>query len=504
MRTVEFILVGLGLLISYQSSAQSTWFTGHNIPHLANNSVGGTAQVVDESKQRVLCMWNANWTGNSSSRFAYYNTNTGNLVKHFDLVKGSYLYESAERFIQFNDNSFLIGGGGANPNSNGNYTNHTLIADSNGTIHFFRHLTEHLRYETKTSDSSFIALEGGTTFYLTHFNTKGDTLWQIPYSQLLGISALDSTYSYNLLQMECIAGECLAWLKHKSIEQQLIFHFNPSTGIVSKRDTLNIVGFVKGNRLNEKGWDGYVFIYSDSSKSQKISFLNASFNSQWEIRQSANLGIDLKYAFINNDSDLVFSVWYSSKFRTYSTHTYSRIYAVDFTGNESFAAQYFDTIREYRCSPKHQFEDGGYLLNIQSYHHIAESFGSLIARSKIDGTVIDTAKERGWNGSGPFKDVPLFDPFADNTDTTNIGMKAFKNSYSLRIYPNPASSLLSVELTHLQIVDYQIQNLNGQTLLKGHFERSTQISTSNLPNGIYFLHLKGEGIIETRKIVVQR
>jgi hypothetical protein len=378
-----------------------------------------------------------------------------------------------------------------------------MSTDSNGTLLFFRHLTEHLRYETKISDSSFIALEGVATFYLTHFNTKGDTLWQLPYSQLLGISVLDSTYSFELLQMECIAGECLAWLKHKSIEQQLIFHFNPSTGIVSKRDTLNIVGFVKGNRLNEKGWDGYVFIYSDSSKSQKISFLNASFNSQWEIRQSANLGIDLKYAFINNDSDLVFSVWYSSKFRTYSTHTYSRIYAVDFTGNESFAAQYFDTIREYRCSPKHQFEDGGYLLNIQSYHHIAESFGSLIARSKIDGTVIDTAKERGWNGSGPFKDVSLFDPFADNTDTTNIGMKAFKNSYSLRIYPNPTSSTLYLELNSNQTVNYTLQNLNGQTMLEGRFERSTQINTANLPNGIYFLHLQGEGIFETRKIVVQ-
>ncbi|MCB0738643.1 MAG: T9SS type A sorting domain-containing protein [Bacteroidetes bacterium] len=478
----------------------TTWFRDSGLPH---EKVSGSAFM--GANNNIFGYFYAKfWMGNPSQRLAEYDR-AGNLLQFGSMPVGYWDF-STYKWLYLRDGSFLSRGAGTSPRSqNAHWGGFVVLHDSAKNLIMERTLSEcNITDFYEASDTSFLALETANITLLTHFNTKGDTLWQIPYSQLLGISALDSTYSYNLLQMECIAGECLAWLKHKSIEQQLIFHFNPSTGIVSKRDTLNIVGFVKGNRLNEKGWDGYVFIYSDSSKSQKISFLNASFNSQWEIRQSANLGIDLKYAFINNDSDLVFSVWYSSKFRTYSTHTYSRIYAVDFTGNESFAAQYFDTIREYRCSPKHQFEDGGYLLNIQSYHHIAESFGSLIARSKIDGTVIDTAKERGWNGSGPFKDVPLFDPFADNTDTTNIGMKAFKNSYSLRIYPNPTSSTLYLELNSNQTVNYTLQNLNGQSLIEGRFVGSTQINTANLPNGIYFLHLHGDGVLVIRKVVVQR
>ncbi|MCB0482090.1 MAG: T9SS type A sorting domain-containing protein [Flavobacteriales bacterium] len=73
-----------------------------------------------------------------------------------------------------------------------------------------------------------------------------------------------------------------------------------------------------------------------------------------------------------------------------------------------------------------------------------------------------------------------------------------------KIYPNPTSSTLTLELNTNQTVNYTLQNLNGQILQQGSFERSTQISTSNLANSIYFLQIKGNGILETRKIVVQR
>jgi hypothetical protein len=93
--------------------------------------------------------------------------------------------------------------------------------------------------------------------------------------------------------------------------------------------------------------------------------------------------------------------------------------------------------------------------------------------------------------------------YAGDTTKTNE-LSQVMSANNLRIYPNPTSSILTLELNTNQTVNYTLQNLNGQNMLAGSFDRSTQINTANLPNGIYFLHLQGEGILETRKIVVQR
>ncbi|MGB0391959.1 MAG: T9SS type A sorting domain-containing protein [Salibacteraceae bacterium] len=501
MKGLVLLIIGIA---TYQFSvAQSTWFTGHNMPQFQNFRVGGAAREVDEPKNRVLCMWNTGFTGNSSSRFAYYNASSGALLKHFDLVKGSYLYEIAERFIQFNDNLFLIGGGAVNSNSNANYTNHTMLSDSNGTLLFFRHLTEQLKHETKTSDTSFLAIEGTHITYLTHFNTKGDTIWQMPFAHLLDIATLDSNYKFQLQKLECVENECHTWLTHKSIEEQIIIHFNPSNGQVNSRDTLQINGFVKGNRVKTKGWDGYVIVAGDSINTRTISLLDLMFNKDWGIQYYEDLGVDLRYAFVNNDSNLVYSVWHTSPYKSttinYSSHTYSRVYTVNKIGVVNSAVQYFDTIREYRCSPVHQFEDGGYLMNIQSYYHIAESFGSLIARSKPDGTIIDT---NSWAGKGPFKDVSLFDPF-EQKDSVNISvLESNLGNCELSIYPNPSHSSLTISIEASNKIEYSLQNLNGQVISSDSFEKETVLDVSNLSSGLYFLQIQGEGILETRKIIV--
>jgi hypothetical protein len=277
---------------------------------------------------------------------------------------------------------------------------------------------------------------------------------------------------------------------------------------VSKRDTLNIVGFVKGNRLNEKGWDGYVFTLKPSKDSCSISYHNTQFVLQWSQEYYAGVGVDVIYHFINNDSNLVYSLRVTEdnknpqhNYRKH--HGYTRIYGIDKKYTKKFSAQYYHVDFWFICFPQYQFEDGGYLLNIQTYAQLADIYSSQIARTNNKGEILSDSslfQSYYW----PFKDVSLFDPFADNTDTTNIGMKAFKNSYSLRIYPNPTSSTLYLELNSNQTVNYTLQNLNGQSLIEGRFVGSTQINTGNLPNGIYFLHLQGEGILETRKIVVQR
>jgi hypothetical protein len=494
MKRIAHVIASLAFSVLVQGQ-DTTWFRNSGLPH---EKVFGSAFM--GINQNIFGYYYAQfWMGNPSMRLAEYDR-AGNLLQFGSMPIGYWDFRAYD-WLYLGDGSFLASGDGASPRSqNAKWGRFIVLHDSAGNLIMERTLAQaNISSFFKAADTSFFAIENANTTYLTHFNTKGDTLWQMPYSQMLGISILDSNYAYELQHMECVVGEAVVWLKHKLIEEQLIFHFDPNTGNVYKRDTLNIAGFVKGNRINEKGWNGYVVVNSDSINSQKISYFNTSFTPFWEIKHSANLGVDVIFSFLNNDSNLVFSAWYSSKFKSYNSHTYSRIYTVDINGIERFSAQYFDTLRAYRFSPKYQFEDGGYLLNIQSYHHIAESFGYGLARTKPDGSVIDTAQDRGWNGTGPFKDVSLFDPFADSV---HIGVTSVELSDFIRIYPNPSSSILNIAISSTQTANYTLQNLKGQTLIEDSFENKTQLDVSRLPNGIYFLQILGYGILETRKIVV--
>ena len=138
-------------------------------------------------------------------------------------------------------------------------------------------------------------------------------------------------------------------------------------------------------------------------------------------------------------------------------------------------------------------------MNIQSYHHIAESFGSLIARSKPDGTIIDT---NSWAGNGPFKDVSLFDPFEQKDSVSIFVLESNSGTYELSIYPNPSHSSLTISIEASNKIEYSLQNLNGQIISSDSFEKETVLDVSNLSSGLYFLQLQGEGILETRKIIV--
>ena len=59
-----------------------------------------------------------------------------------------------------------------------------------------------------------------------------------------------------------------------------------------------------------------------------------------------------------------------------------------------------------------------------------------------------------------------------------------------RVYPNPTTGLLNVELTAPGV--YQITNVLGQTLMTGHINGESQpIDVSGLPEGIFFISVNG-------------
>ena len=70
----------------------------------------------------------------------------------------------------------------------------------------------------------------------------------------------------------------------------------------------------------------------------------------------------------------------------------------------------------------------------------------------------------------------------------------------IKLYPNPTHEVLQIE-TNLPVFQVKIVNVNGQMLLKG--TNLSQINTTQLPNGIYFLHVfEGKILRGVKKFIV--
>jgi hypothetical protein len=76
----------------------------------------------------------------------------------------------------------------------------------------------------------------------------------------------------------------------------------------------------------------------------------------------------------------------------------------------------------------------------------------------------------------------------------------------LSLYPNPAVNNVTLALNDVNgDLTYEVSNLLGQQELKGFVVSDrTQINTSNLTEGVYFVTLKSNGkLVRTEKLVVR-
>ena len=90
-------------------------------------------------------------------------------------------------------------------------------------------------------------------------------------------------------------------------------------------------------------------------------------------------------------------------------------------------------------------------------------------------------------------------------DTT--GILAADESGELKVYPNPAHGVLTVDLSEVNdaVVELTLSDLGGREVLRTKAERSlTKVDVSALPAGLYLLQAASPGKVYRRRVAVER
>jgi hypothetical protein len=93
------------------------------------------------------------------------------------------------------------------------------------------------------------------------------------------------------------------------------------------------------------------------------------------------------------------------------------------------------------------------------------------------------------------------------TDTVHVqvvptSINGISNSKQLSIYPNPATTELTVYMENMVFSQYAIMNSIGQTVATHSLsETETHIDIRTLPSGVYYLQLNGDKGREVRSFV---
>ena len=75
---------------------------------------------------------------------------------------------------------------------------------------------------------------------------------------------------------------------------------------------------------------------------------------------------------------------------------------------------------------------------------------------------------------------------------------------SLKIYPSPTNSILTVETDYIQIKSMTIKNIDGKILdTYSPNNRKAKIDVSHLPSGIYLIQINSENKNEIKRFIKQ-
>jgi hypothetical protein len=88
------------------------------------------------------------------------------------------------------------------------------------------------------------------------------------------------------------------------------------------------------------------------------------------------------------------------------------------------------------------------------------------------------------------------------TDNLSVGIKTYEVLNQNSVYPNPASSVLNLQLNSVNL-NVSIVDISGRIVLQHEKLSPTQVNISDLPNGLYFIKLDNPKTHQVLRFVKQ-
>jgi len=215
---------------------------------------------------------------------------------------------------------------------------------------------------------------------------------------------------------------------------------------------------LSGSQAGINIYENYLDLYIDLSKSDRyeLSFDVVDYGEETH---------DEDGIFLSTDGGLNFT----------------KIYSLD-----------FDTSEAYRCIPV--LMD---LVSAASSNGLTLSSKSVIRFSERDNWVysVDPLASDGLS----FDDI-FIDDFIPEPD----GVLNYENGIDIEVFPNPFSSstTISVENNYDESIKIEVFSIEGQLIEFFNLKKNTPfVIGENLPCGTYLIHIVGENINQTKKIV---
>jgi len=121
--------------------------------------------------------------------------------------------------------------------------------------------------------------------------------------------------------------------------------------------------------------------------------------------------------------------------------------------------------------------------------------------SKLVFRITFRTHNTGTSGNNRFDNITI----QGDSDIIATGIAQAANTTSCNLFPNPANTMLNIQLSGNQVADMHLYNCMGQVVKSEELKNTlTSVSISNLPAGIYLCRIMDTrgNLIKTDKVVV--
>ena len=101
----------------------------------------------------------------------------------------------------------------------------------------------------------------------------------------------------------------------------------------------------------------------------------------------------------------------------------------------------------------------------------------------------------------------MINPVMGCTYPEPVGINENQKEDLIKIFPNPAQNILSISYpgNQLENVTVEILSALGQVVYTSSIVSNEQINISNIANGLYFIHVKGNNLnVSPKKLIISR